>query len=139
MGLNIMTKQTKKFWLIGGGLVTASLVVSGLAFAGYHHHHDDDHRGKKMGMVKHLDIDGDEKISTDEFTKRFMSSFEALDANGDNSISAEEFMAKPLERFAKLDANTDGFIEQDEMPRRLKGHFHGGKKGNHKGWHQNNS
>lgn len=133
-----MTTQKKKVWLIGGGLVTASLVISGLAYAGYAHH--DDHRGKHkgMGMIKHLDADGDEKISTDEFTKRFMTSFDALDANGDKTISAEEFMAKPLERFAKLDANTDGFIELDEMPRRLKkGHYHGGKKGHHKGWDDN--
>ena len=132
-----MAKESKKIWLIGGGLVTASLVVSGLAFAGYHHHHDGDKRGKGMGMIKHLDTDGDDKLSTDEFTTRYMSSFEALDANGDNVISPDEYIAKPLARFAKLDANTDGFIEQSEIPRRLKGHRHGEGKGRHKDWHHN--
>ena len=135
-----MTKQNKKFWLIGGGLITASFVVSGLAYAGYQHKHDGDYhgKGKGMAMMKHLDTDGDEMISTDEFTQRFLASFEAMDANGDKTISAEEFLAKPLERFAKFDANTDGFIEQDELPRRLKGNFHNGERGGHKGW-QNNS
>ena len=134
-----MTKQNKKFWLIGGGLITASIVVSSLAYAGYQHKHNGDYHGKGKGaaMMKHLDRDGDEMISTDEFTTRFMTSFEAMDANGDNAISADEFLAKPLKRFAKFDANTDGFIDQDELPRRLKGHFHGSKKGEHKGWQHN--
>lgn len=127
-----MKSKMKKTYLIGGGLIIAGSLVTGLAFAKKYHHHDDYH-GKGGKIMKFLDTNEDEMISQDEFTARAQSSFTTLDANADGVISNEEFLARPLQRFAALDGNQDGMLALDELPKKR---FKGGRDGRHKNSNQ---
>ena len=77
-------------------------------------------------LIAAADVDGDGKLSIDEFRRRgrlfqalgTTTLFDLIDVDGDRSLSAEE-LAKPSERwFSRSDANADGLLGPDEFPRR---------------------
>lgn len=92
--------------------------------------------GEKKRLVTAADINGDGKLSPDEFRRwgrifirmRATTLFDLMDANGDGALSADE-ITKPSERwFARYDKNSDGALEADEMPARGFGR-RGGRRG----------
>ena len=134
-------RASRQKYIVGGGLLAASLIISGAVYAGYkhdHHHgygHGDymiDKAGKKgMRGMHRLDSNDDDQISLEEFTARAATLFNTLDANQDGTVSQDEFLAKPTERFTALDTDANGLIAGDEWPRKMKGHKRWGKKGYH--------
>lgn len=76
--------------------------------------------GRLLGAA---DVDGDGKLSPDEFRRRgsffirlgTTTFFDLIDANGDQQISLEE-LNQPMERwFARRDSNSDGNIDTEEF------------------------
>jgi Ca2+-binding EF-hand superfamily protein len=61
-----------------------------------------------------LDIDGDGKITNDEFANRKIEAFSSVDRNEDNYLSAEEVHITP-EQFSKIDRDGDGKISGVEF------------------------
>lgn len=89
-------------------------------------------------MFKHIDTDGDGKVSRAEWETMvdaspmlqstglseanranlraaLMAGFGKNDSDGDGWLTLDELMAKPLVRFACLDANHDAKVTQAEM------------------------
>lgn len=76
--------------------------------------------GRLLGAA---DVDGDGKLSPDEFRRRgsffirlgTTTFFDLIDTNGDQQISNEE-LNQPMERwFARRDGNSDGNIDSEEF------------------------
>jgi len=76
--------------------------------------------GRLLGAA---DVDGDGKLSPDEFRRRgtffirlgTTTFFDLIDTNGDQQISAEE-LNQPMERwFVRRDTNSDGNIDDQEF------------------------
>jgi len=76
--------------------------------------------GRLLGAA---DVDGDGKLSPDEFRRRgsffirlgTTTFFDLIDANGDQQISVEE-LNLPMERWlARRDSNSDGNIDTEEF------------------------
>ena len=91
---------------------------------------DRGHGGNGAEVFSEADVDGDEKLSQEEFEavpeaiRRLAQRrlFSRLDANDDASLSADEFPSR-YSRLVSLDANEDGQVTRDEMPRRgRRGH-----------------
>ena len=91
---------------------------------------DRGHGGNRAEVFSEADVDGDEKLSQEEFEavpeaiRRLAQRrlFGRLDANDDASLSAEELPSR-YSRLVSLDANEDGKVTRDEMPRRgRRGH-----------------
>ena len=61
-----------------------------------------------------LDIDGDGKVTNDEFANRKIEAFSSVDRNEDNYLSAEEVHITP-EQFSKVDRDGDGKISGVEF------------------------
>ena len=61
-----------------------------------------------------LDIDGDGKVTNDEFANRKIEAFSSVDRNEDNYLSEEEVRITP-EQFAKIDRDGDGKISGVEF------------------------
>lgn len=87
--------------------------------------------GKRMGaqqervraMMKHLDSDGDHRISLDEFEQTGAKQFSSMDSNENGELTLKEmkkFQLGKLEQriekqFAQLDRNGDNRVTADEM------------------------
>lgn len=76
--------------------------------------------GRLLGAA---DVDGDGKLSPDEFRRRgsffirlgTTTFFDLIDANGDQQISVDE-LNQPMDRwFARRDSNSDGNIDTEEF------------------------
>ena len=61
-----------------------------------------------------LDIDGDGKVTNDEFANRKIEAFSSVDRNEDNSLGPEEVRVTP-EQFSKVDRDGDGKISGVEF------------------------
>lgn len=79
--------------------------------------------GEHSRLLGAADIDGDGKLSPDEFRRRgtffirlgTTTFFDLIDANGDQQISVEE-LNQPMERwFTRRDSNSDGNIDAEEF------------------------
>ncbi len=46
--------------------------------------------------------------------------FKHMDTDGDGKVSKEEFMKAAEERFAKFDGNKDGVLEKEDVPTKVK-------------------
>ena len=75
----------------------------------------------KAGM-KHIDVNGDGKISFEEFQNKNSGPFDRLDEDGDGSIYYHELESyhmkmqeKMREKFDQADANGDRLISGDEV------------------------
>ncbi len=82
-------------------------------------------------LIAAADVDGDGKLSIDEFRRRgrlfqalgTTTLFDLIDVDGDRSLSAEE-LAKPSERWcSRTDANADGLLDPEEFPSRRHRRF----------------
>ena len=119
-------KNSQK-WLIGGGLILTGTLVAGLAVAkiGHHHfhddhdgyggyHHDDDGRFGKHGHKMKGDKGGKIMSNRTDLLESLDIRFKALDADGDGQVTAEEFNNPMLSRFDMIDADGDGVISRAE-------------------------
>ncbi len=81
-------------------------------------------------VIKHLDKDGDNLVSYEEFEMprrgREHSKLAAADRDGDGNVSREEMEAhidaraeEAMERFELADLNDDGFLTEEEIKRAL--------------------
>ena len=81
-------------------------------------------------VIKHLDKDGDNLVSFEEFEMprrgRERSKLAAADRDGDGNVSREEMQAhidaraeEAMERFELADLNDDGFLTEEEIKRAL--------------------
>jgi len=62
------------------------------------------------------DLDGDGKISKEEFLAPAEARFKSQDTDGDGVITLDEILAHVSERFESSDANSDGYLAQEELP-----------------------
>jgi Ca2+-binding EF-hand superfamily protein len=61
-----------------------------------------------------LDMDGDAKVTNDEFANRKIEAFSSVDRNDDNYLGVEEVHITP-EQFSKVDRDGDGRISGVEF------------------------
>lgn len=78
--------------------------------------------------LKRMDLDGDGRVSVDEYVQWMLYAFDRMDRNSDGVLSADELpggRGKPItreqqrqtiiERFHKQDANGDGYLSAKEL------------------------
>lgn len=82
-------------------------------------------------MMKHLDKNGDGKISKEEAPEMMRGHFDEIDANKDGLVDEAEMHAAHVQRggpggpgmIKHLDKNGDGKVSKEEAPERMRGHF----------------
>ncbi|TGL75652.1 EF-hand domain-containing protein [Leptospira jelokensis] len=77
-----------------------TFVTTNILFA-----HDKEGHGKKsmaLGHFKKMDVDGDNKVSKEEWQKFHDAHFLELDKDGDGSVSFDEMKAKHSEKKDKM-------------------------------------
>jgi hypothetical protein len=94
----------------------------------------DEITAEQKRLIGAADLDGDGKLSVDEFRRRgrwfqrlyTTTLFDLMDANGDQALTAEEIAAPSARWFKRYDANADGGIVTEEVPplQRGKGRYH---------------
>lgn len=78
--------------------------------------------------LQRMDLDGDGRVSVDEYVQWMLYAFDRMDRNGDGVLSADELpggRGKPItreqqrqmliERFHKQDADGDGYLSAREL------------------------
>ena len=109
-------KSTQIFVLLGSAAVAACLALPSAA----------QHHAKPEQIIEHLDQDGDQLLSIEEFEMprrgRDRGPLAAADTDGDGNVSRDEFQAHVEERAAQMaerfdlaDLNDDGFLTEDEI------------------------
>lgn len=107
----------------GCGLVL-SLLLAGLGLGGAAQAQVND----TGDYLRRMDVDGDGRVSVDEYVQWMLYAFDRMDRNGDGVLGADELpgsRGKPItreqqrqtivERFHKQDANGDGHLSAREL------------------------
>lgn len=68
--------------------------------------------GLSMARFDKLDVNGDSKLTAQEYTTPFLKQIAIKDINKDNQLSADEYR---FSRFDAVDANLDGQLTADEI------------------------
>jgi hypothetical protein len=92
--------------------------VDMLAYADKTETADDSPHGSHGAHESHEDMKADKK-------RRAHPGMSSVDLDGDGKISKEEFFKHHETMFDKKDLNNDGYIDEDEMQKMMKKHGHG--------------
>ena len=75
---------------------------------------------KEEKGFKEIDLNGDKKISYDEFQQIRQRRFSRLDLNNDKVITQEEFEPRNQKFFLEIDKNKDKYLTKIEMFKKRK-------------------
>lgn len=92
--------------------------VDMLAYADKTETVEDSPHGSHGAHESHQDMKADKK-------RRAHPGMSSVDLDGDGKISKEEFFKHHETMFDKKDLNNDGYIDEDEMQKMMKKHGHG--------------
>tara|TARA_B100000959_G_scaffold199724_1_gene208966 strand:+ start:146 stop:505 length:360 start_codon:yes stop_codon:yes gene_type:complete len=70
---------------------------------------------KEKKGFKEIDLNGDKKISYDEFQQIRQRRFDRLDLNNDKIITQDEFESRNQKFFLEIDKNKDKYLTKKEM------------------------
>ena len=75
---------------------------------------------KEKRGFKEIDLNGDKKISYDEFQQIRQRRFDRLDLNNDKVITQDEFESRNHKFFLEIDKNEDKYLTKREMFKKRK-------------------
>ena len=75
---------------------------------------------KEKKGFKEIDLNGDKKISYDEFQQIRQKRFDRLDLNNDKIITQNEFELRNQKFFLEIDKNKDRYLTKREMFKKRK-------------------